>query len=80
MTILKTLKYKYCLILGTCHKYVVQFTDPTPTIFCYAKRAKLTFLNMPVLYTIQKNNVCVSGHVSNAMYNLLTGLAQFTGQ
>ena len=42
MTILKTLKHKYCLSLGTCHKYVVQFTDPTPTIFWYAKRAKLT--------------------------------------
>ena len=25
------------------HKYVVQFRNPTPTIFWYAKRAKLTF-------------------------------------
>ena len=33
MTILKALKHKYCLSLGTCHKYVVQFTDPTPTIY-----------------------------------------------
>ena len=53
MTILKTLKHKYCLSLGTCHKYVVQFTDPTPTIFWYAKRAKLTFLNMPALHAVQ---------------------------
>ena len=53
MTILKTLKHKYCLSFGTCPKYVVQFTDPVPTIFWYAKRAKLTFLNMPVLHTIQ---------------------------
>ena len=32
MTILKALKLKFCLHLGTCHKYAVQFTDPTPTI------------------------------------------------
>ena len=29
MTILKALKLKYCLSLGTRHKYVVQFTEPT---------------------------------------------------
>ena len=46
-------KHKYCLSLGTCHKYVVQFTDPSPTIFWYAKKAKLIFLNMPALHTIQ---------------------------
>ena len=50
MTILKTLKHKYCLILGTCHKYAVQFTDLTPTIYWYAKRAKLTFLNDSTKY------------------------------
>ena len=33
MTVLKALKQKFCLSLGTCHKYVVQFTDPTPTIY-----------------------------------------------
>ena len=43
MTLIKTLKHKYYLSLGTCHKYVVQFTVPTPTIFLNAKRAKLTF-------------------------------------
>ena len=53
MKILKTPKHKYYLNLGTYHKYVVQFTDPSPTLFWYAKRAKLTFLNMPVLHTIQ---------------------------
>ena len=53
MTILKALKHKYCLTLGACQKYVVQFTDPTSTIHWYAKRAKLTFLNMPILNTIQ---------------------------
>ena len=40
MTILPALKQKYCLSLGTCHKYVVQFTDQIPTIYCHAKRAK----------------------------------------
>ena len=53
MTKLKTLKHKYCLSLGTCHKYVVQFTGPTHIIFWYAKVAKLTFLNIPVLHIIQ---------------------------
>ena len=53
MTILGAVKHKYCLIIGTCHKYVVQVTDTTPTIYWYAKRAKLTFLNMPVLNTNQ---------------------------
>ena len=41
MTIIKTFKHKYCLNLGTCHKYIVQFTDPTSTIFLNVKRAKL---------------------------------------
>ena len=41
MTILKTLKYKYRLSLGTCHS-VVQFPDLTPTIYWCVKRAKLT--------------------------------------
>ena len=50
---IKTLKCKYCLSLGTCHKYVAKFTNPTPTKFWYAKRAKLTFLNMPLLHIIQ---------------------------
>ena len=27
MTILKALKYKYCLSLGTCHEYLVQFSE-----------------------------------------------------
>ena len=53
MTILKALKHKHCSSLDTCHKYVVQFTDPTPAIYWYAQRAKLTFLNMPVLNTVQ---------------------------
>ena len=52
MTILKALKHKSCLNLGTCHKHM-QFTEPTPTIYWYAKRNKLTSLNMPVLNTIQ---------------------------
>ena len=52
MTILKALKLKLCLHLGTCHKYVVQFTDPTPTIYRYANRTKSTFLNMPILNTL----------------------------
>ena len=52
MTILRALEHKFCLSLGTCRKYVVQFTDPTSTIYWYANRAKLTFLNMPILNTI----------------------------
>ena len=53
MTILKDLKHKSCLSLGTCHKYVVEFTEPTPTIYWYAQRNKLTFLNMSVLNKLQ---------------------------
>ena len=60
MTILKVLKHKYCLSLGKCRKYVVQFTDPTPTIYWYAQRAKLTFLNMPVRNKSNNNNVRVA--------------------
>ena len=52
MTILKSLKHKSCLSLGTCHKNV-QFTEQTPTIYWYAERNRFTFLNMPALNTIQ---------------------------
>ena len=55
MAILKAFKHKYCLSLGTCHN-VLQFTDPTPTIYWYAKRAKLT-LNMPVYNSIKAMSV-----------------------
>ena len=51
MVILKAHKHKYYLSLDTCHN-VVQFTDPTPTICWYPKRAKLT-LNMPVYNPIK---------------------------
>ena len=37
MTIPTALKHKCCLSLGTCHKYFVQFTVPTSTIYWYAK-------------------------------------------
>ena len=53
MTILKALEHKSFLSLGTCHKHAVEFTEPSPTIYWYAQRNKLTFLNMPVLNTIQ---------------------------
>ena len=53
MTIPKALKHKSCLSLGTCHKDIVQFTEPTPTIYWYTKRNELTSLNMQVLNTIQ---------------------------
>ena len=43
MTIVKALKHKSGLSLGTCHKYVVEFTEPTPRIYWYAQRNKLTF-------------------------------------
>ena len=36
MTTLKDLKHKSCLILGTCQKYLVEFTEQTPTIYWYA--------------------------------------------
>ena len=51
MAILKALKHKYCLSLNTCHN-LMQFIDPTPTIYWYAKRAKST-LNMPVYSPIK---------------------------
>ena len=51
MAILKALKHKYCLSLGTCHN-VVQFKNPTPTIYWYAKRDKMT-LNIPVYNPIK---------------------------
>ena len=50
--------------LGTCQRYVAQFTDLTPTIFWYAKRAKSTFLNMSVLH------VRVSGRIAKVMHDL----------
>ena len=52
MTIIKTLKHKSCLSSDTYHKYIVEFIEPTPTIYWYAKRNKLTFLNMPVVPNI----------------------------
>ena len=63
MTILKALKHKYCLTLGTYHKYVVHFIEPSPTIYWYAKIIKFTFLDTPVLNTINKNNFDLSGDV-----------------
>ena len=53
MTIIKALNHKSCFSVGTCHKHVVQFAEPTPTLYWHAKRTKLTFLQMPVLNTIQ---------------------------
>ena len=47
MTIQKRSNINIASDLGTYHEYDVQFTDPTPTIYWYAKRVKLTFLNMP---------------------------------
>ena len=58
MATLKALKHKYCLSLGTCHN-VVQFTDPTPKIYWYAKRARLT-LNMTVYNPIKAMFVFLS--------------------
>ena len=53
MTILKArIIHKSCLSLGTFHKHM-QFTETTITIYWYAKRNKLSSLNMPVLNTIQ---------------------------
>ena len=49
MTIQKRSNINIAFNLGTCHKYVVQFTDPTPTNYWYVKRVKLTFLNTPIL-------------------------------
>ena len=53
MTILKAFQYIYALSLDTCHKYVKQFADPFLTIYWYAKRNKLTLLNMSVLHTLK---------------------------
>ena len=60
MRILKALKHKSCLSLGTCHKHVAQLTEPTSTteFFWYAKRNKLTSLSMPVLNTVELKQCC----------------------
>ena len=59
MAILKSLKHKYCLSLGTCHN-PVQFTDPNPTIYWYEKRGKLT-LSIPVYNPIKAMFVFLTG-------------------
>ena len=41
MTIQKRSNINIASELGTCHKYVVQFTAPTPTSYWYAKRVKV---------------------------------------
>ena len=46
------LKHESCLSLCTYHKHVVQFTEPTPTIYWHVKGTKLT-CSVPVLNTIQ---------------------------
>ena len=51
----KAPKHKHCLILGTCYKHVGQFTDLTPTIYWYAKRAKLTLF----IYSSTRYNQCL---------------------
>ena len=43
MAILKSLKYKSCLSLGTCHKYLVEFTESTRKIYWTVRRNKLAF-------------------------------------
>ena len=47
MTILKALKHKSCLSLGTCHKHTVQFIEPTPTIYWH--------IGIPGLWTQELN-------------------------
>ena len=54
MTIQKRSNINIASDLGTCHKSVLQFTEPIPANYWYAKRVKLTFLNMPILNTIQQ--------------------------
>ena len=41
LTTLKSLKHESCLSLDTCHKYVVQVSEPTPTIYWYAKKNQI---------------------------------------
>ena len=53
MTIRKPSNINIASDLGTCHKYVMQFTDPIRTNHWYVTRVKLTFFNMPILNTIQ---------------------------
>ena len=40
MTILKPLKYEYCLSFFICPKYILEFADPTHTTYWPAKVAK----------------------------------------
>ena len=51
MSTLKEFKHNYCFSLGTCHKYVVQLTDQTPTTYWYARK-----LNYIFKYVIGKYN------------------------
>ena len=45
---------------STCHKYGVKCTEPTPKIYGYAQRNKLTFLNGQYYIQSNKNKVPVS--------------------
>ena len=60
MATLKTLKYKYCCGLGTCHEYVYNIQNQL--LQFSGMPNKLAFLNMPVLNTINENNFDLSGH------------------
>ena len=53
MTIQKRSNINIASDLGTCHKYVVQFTDPNLQVIDMPKELTLTFLNMLILNTIQ---------------------------
>ena len=53
MTIQKRTNINIASDLGTCPKYVVQFTDSTPKNYWYAKKVKVTFSNMSILNKIQ---------------------------
>ena len=70
MTIQKRSNRNIASDLGTCHKYVVQFTDPNPTSYSYAKRVNVDIFK----YANTKYNpikwMFVSDCVWNAMYNL----------
>ena len=62
MTILKGLKYKYCLTFWTYTKYIIQLT----LLYCNTK------------YTATMNTVHISDLNQNKMFNLQIRLEQFT--
>ena len=73
MTILQALKYKPFHSFWACQKKVMEFTDLTHTIYWPVKTDKKYNLDNLSTYVNTKyipNNVCVSWHFPNGIYNI----------